>query len=401
MKFEFKVGQRFLLSRRSKMLAVVSLITILGVAFGVMSLLLTLAVIQGFEAEYKRSVLSFNAHVLVMQGDSIEDVPEVIKGIKKVGQHIDIKGISPFSYREGLVVKGHLVRGIALKLVDLTDYWKLSGMDHERVSLSPGEANRSPGGLWVGKVLWEELGEERGKLRLRLPEKESETTSFRELPVEGRFSTGMYDYDAAFALVDRQVAREYLAGDTNLTGVEIWLQDPDQAQIFTSRLSETLPFPYTVLSWQDLNAHLFGALKLERFVFSLIMGILIMVASFNISGTLTMRILEKRGDIAILRAMGATWGQLRRLFFLQGLVLGWVGCGVGIALGGLVIEIIDRYKPVKLAADIYFVEFVPVSWQFKHILAVFVVTTFFAWGATRLALMRLRRFSVSEALGEV
>lgn len=394
MKFESKVALRYLLSRRSKMLAVVSLITVFGVAFGVMSLLLTLSVISGFEAEYKRSVLSFNAHALVMQGDGLEDAPMVIKNIKKVGKDIDVKGISPFSYREGLVVKGNLVRGIALKIVDLDAYWRLSGMGHEQVA--PAQA-----GLWVGKVLWEELGEEGGRLRLRLPEKQSEGAAFRELPVAGHFSTGMYDYDAAFALVDRSVALQELGQETPLTGIEIWLRDPDQATVFTSRLSETLPFPYTVLSWQDLNAHLFGALKLERLVFSLIMGILILVASFNISGTLTMRILEKRGDIAILRAMGATWGQLRRLFFLQGLVLGWMGCGVGVGLGGLAIEIIDRFKPLKLAADIYFVEFVPVSWHFGHLLAVFGVTTLFAWGATRLALMRLRRFSVSEALGEI
>ena len=136
-------------------------------------------------------------------------------------------------------------------------------------------------------------------------------------------------------------------------------------------------------------------------MFSLIMGMLILVASFNISGTLTMRILEKRGDIAILRAMGATWTQLSRLFIFQGLVLGWVGCSVGIVLGGFVLEILAEWKPLELAADIYFVEFVPVSWQYEHLLSVFGVTSFFAWAATRLAVIRLRRFSVSEALGEI
>jgi len=395
MSFELTVGLRFLLSRRSRMLTVVSVITVLGVAFGVMALLVTLAVVDGFRAEYKKSVLAFNAHVIVLQGDQIEDLESIKQDINKLSEDYEIKGVSPFIYREGLAVQGNQVRGLAVKAVDLPDYWQLSGMPHQAINDVPG--------LWIGKALREEMGDSSKPLKLRLPAGTgpAETGSFTDMALAGQFSTGMYDYDASFALIDRRLAQETLGFGEEVSGVEIWLADADLAPELTSRLSDALSFPYTVLSWQDLNAHLFGALQLERLVFGLIMGILILVASFNISGTLTMRILEKRGDIAILRAMGASWRQLRRLFFYQGLALGWLGCGLGVGLGLVLITVLQRAKPLKLAADIYFVEFVPARWDITQVILTLGVTTLFAWLATRLALLRLGRLSVAEALGEI
>jgi len=217
----------------------------------------------------------------------------------------------------------------------------------------------------------------------------------------GTFTSGLYDYDASFALMDMQAAREFIDAHLMPNGVEIWLQDPKQAKLFSSQLSERLKFPYTVLTWQDLNANLFGALQMERLVFSIIMGALILVASFNITGTLTMRILDRRGDIAILRAMGARWQQIRRLFFYQGLALGWTGCVIGLLMGLGVLEVLHRYQPLKLAADIYFIDYVPASWKVSHIVMTFVVTTLFSWVASRFALIRLKRLSIVQALGEI
>lgn len=393
MHFELKLGWQYLLSRRSKMLTQVSLITILGIGFGVMALMVTLAIMDGFQEEYKRSVLAFNAHALVMQGDSIQNVDELIQTIEQVARPGELKGLSPFIFREGLAVKGNRIRGLAIKVVELDNYWQLSHLPHEGFGDSEG--------LWLGKTLMAELGRKGNAIRLRLPATDTSQVTFRELPVQGTFSSGMYDYDSSFALIDRREAEQWLGENQAVNGIEIWLQDADKSIDFTSRLSDILSFPYTVLSWQDLNAHLFGALKLERLVFSLIMGILIMVASFNISGTLTMRILDKRGDIAILRAMGATWGQLRRLFFIQGLALGWLGCVLGLVLGLAIVEFLIRFRPMGLDAEIYFVEFVPAYWKWSHIALVLAVATFFAWISSRLALVRLEKMSIVEALGDI
>jgi len=392
-RFELKVAWQYLLSRRSKMLTQVSLITILGIGFGVMALLVTLAIMDGFQEEYKRSVLAFNAHVVVMQGDSIQNVDELIQTIEQMAGPGELKGLSPFIFREGLAVKGNRIRGLAIKVVDLRNYWQLSHLSHEKLGGDEG--------LWLGKTLMAELGRKGHLIRLRLPETDTSQVNFRELPVAGTFSSGMYDYDSSFALIDRRAAEHLLGQNQAVNGIEIWLQDPDKSIDFTARLSDILGFPYTVLSWQDLNAHLFGALKLERLVFSLIMGILILVASFNISGTLTMRILDKRGDIAILRAMGATWSQLRRLFFIQGLVLGWLGCTLGLVLGLAILEFLIHFRPLTLEAEIYFVEFVPAYWKWSHIGLAFAVSMLFAWLASRLALIRLEKMSVVEALGDI
>lgn len=401
------------------MLSLVSLITVLGVAFGVMALLVTLAVINGFRAEYERSVLAFNAHVIVMGGTGKEDIKKARGAIQEVLQPGELKGITPFLYREGLAVKGTQVRGMAIKAVDLEKYWELSGLDHERIYSLPsmgegvgatptedwgelGDILEKTKGLWIGEVLRKEMKIDRGALKFRLPESDDqERASFVELPIAGTFSSGIYDYDASFGLIDFAEAKDLLGISDEVNGLEIWLHDPNNSRSFSSRLSERLSFPYTILTWQDLNANLFGALKLERLVFALIMGILILVASFNITGTLTMRILEKRGDIAILRTMGSRWRQIRRLFFYQGLLLGWAGCALGLGLGMLGLEILVRLRPLKLAAEIYFIDFVPALWSPLHIIIVVAVTTIFSWLATRVALIRLKRLSINQALGEI
>lgn len=399
MKFELSIGKRHLLSRRSRALSLVSLITVLGVAFGVMALLVALAVIKGFRSEYERSVLAFNAHVIVSCGNGSERELDVVKQmVKDVAYPGELKGITPYLYRAGLAVKGSQVRGMSIKAVHLDEYWQLSGLGHEQK-----EKSKELKGLWIGKVLRQEMKLGWDPLRFRLPETEEsqEGASFVELPLAGIFFSGIYDYDANLALIDFAVAKDFLRIEDEVDGLEIWLHDPNQAASFSSRLSERLSFPYTVMTWQDLNANLFGALRLERLVFAIIMGILVLVSSFNISGTLTMRIIERRGDIAILRAMGARWRQIRRLFFCQGLFLGWTGCLLGLGLGVLVLELLIRLKPIKLAAEIYFIEFVPAAWSPLHIAIVIGVTTLFSWLATQMALFRLKRLSVVEALGEI
>lgn len=381
------------------MLTMVSMITVLGVAFGVMSLLVTLAVVNGFKAEYERSILAFNAHLIVMGGQGSETDDKVRQAIRDVAQPGEVKGLSPFMYREGLAVKGMEVRGIAIKVVDLKSYWELSGLDHHDQTGDPG--------LWIGQEMEKKLRVVGGVLRLRMPEDTAEGTdaeepaSFVEIPVSGSFTTGIYDYDASYALIDMEDARSRFKLPEGIDGIELWLSDPSQAQSFKLRLAEQLAFPYTVMSWEDLNANLFGALQLERLVFAIIMGILILVASFNITGTLTMRILERRSDIAILRAMGARWQQIRRLFFVQGLVLGWTGCFLGVLLGLGLLEAMVRLKPLHLAAEIYFIDFVPVRWSLQHVAVALLVTTVFSWLATQMALIRLKRFPVAQALNEV
>ncbi len=395
MRFELLTGWRHIKSRRSKMLTMVSGITVLGVAFGVMALLVTLAVINGFKAEYEKSILAFNAHLIVMGGQGPESIQQVQQAIQGVSQPDEVKGVSPFMYREGLAVKGMEVRGIAIKAVDLESYWELSGLEHKDQT---GDA-----GLWIGQALEKQLGVVGGILRLRVPEDEEdvEASRFIELPVSGTFATGIYDYDVSYALIDMTEARSRFKLPENADGVEIWLRDANQARSFQQRLAEQLAFPYTVMTWEDLNANLFGALQLERFVFAIIMGILILVASFNITGTLTMRILERRGDIAILRAMGARWKQLRRLFFCQGLVLGWTGCLLGVGMGLGLLEALVRFKPLRLTAEIYFIDFVPARWSPLHIGVALLVTTVFSWLATRIALVRLKKFPVVQALNEI
>lgn len=386
--FEWTFAWRSLFSRRSRrLLHVVSVITIIGVGFGVAALLVTLGVLRGFQERFAKSALAFNAHIIVRSAETIRMPDPLVSKILAVGGEGEIKGLVPFHYREGLAIRGTHVRGLAIKTVDLDRYWELSDLSHREFASLQGE-------IWLGETLWEELGRPTERLRLYFPISDGDSKGFEDLPIAGVFQSGLFDYDANFALLDRA------GGNEAVSGIEVWLQEPQAAEPFRDRLAQVLSFPYTVLTWHDLNYDLFSALKLEKLVFAIIVSLIILVASFNIMGTLAMRVLERRGDIAILRAIGASWRELRRTFFWQGITLSVLGAALGLLLAGGILALLHYYRPLKLAAPVYFVDHVPVAWSFKDVGIVLGITLLFSWLSSELALLRLRRMSVVRALGE-
>jgi lipoprotein-releasing system permease protein len=202
------------------------------------------------------------------------------------------------------------------------------------------------------------------------------------LEVTGVFRTGMYEYDNAYVYLPLDVAQEFAGLGTAVTGLEIRTADRWKAPEVAGRIADKLGYPYRVQDWQEQNSQLFQALKLEKLGMRVILLLIVLVAAFNIVSTLTMVVKDKTREIGILKAMGMRAGVVRRVFLLQGIVIGAAGTLLGSLLGVAAGVLIDRAKLIKLDAQVYFIDHLPVritpfdvSWIILASVAIAVVAT--------------------------
>jgi lipoprotein-releasing system permease protein len=185
----------------------------------------------------------------------------------------------------------------------------------------------------------------------------------RQFEVVGRFRTGMYEYDNKFMYTSLEAAQELTRLGDSVSGIEIRVPDPMQADQVARRLEEQLGFPYRAEDWKTMNASLFSALQLEKMAMFIILLLIVIVAAFNIISTLVMVVTDKTREIGILKSMGLRASQVQRIFMLQGVVIGTVGATLG-ATGGLFLTwMLDRYELIKIPGDVYFIDRLPVGFD--------------------------------------
>ncbi len=363
---------RFLLSRKGegeKVISTTSGIAVVGMTFGVAALLVALSVISGFQREYKKALLAFNAHVILIRSEEIADTKPILEKLTKLESLGRMKGWTPFIYREGMMIANGQVHGVVMKGVDLDHYTNLSQMKIELFKEGREDNSQHLPSLIIGKTLAEELGGVHGEVNLLFPKGITPelvgTKNIQKFRVIGTFESGLYEYDSSFAFLPMNEAQQFFQMGGKISGIEIWLQNPEAAFAWVEAMAQDFSYPYSVFSWRDLNENLFKALELEKLVFFILLFILIGVAALNILGTLSMFLLQKRQEIAILRALGTPWKKLRRIFLLDGLLVGVVGVGLGLCLGSGILLILQIWQPITLAPEIYFLKTVPVfySWQ--------------------------------------
>lgn len=406
MRLERTLATRFLMSRRrEKYLSVASMVAVVGFAFGVAALLVALSILSGFQEEYKRAVLAFNSHLILMKADEIED-PEAVAGqLSRYFPKGSLKGWTPFLYREGMAVSGSRVKGLVLKGVDFTKYSNLSRM---RIDYDPEKAramnpDRLPT-ILLGAKLQEELVPSGGILKILFPrgvgDGRESLKDVRRFFVAGTFESGLYEYDSSFAFISLQEAVSFFKTGGSVSGVEIWLDDPDNAEHWAEAMKKDFSFPYVVMTWRELNENLFRALEVEKFIFFVILGVLIAVATLNILGALLMLLLEKRGEVAVLRALGVTWRRLRKVFLFDGLLIGFLGVALGVILGLGFLFFLEKWQPIELAPEIYFVRHVPVVYHWRNFFWVVSSAFFILFVGCEVALRGITRMNVVRALVE-
>jgi len=221
---------------------------------------------------------------------------------------------------------------------------------------------------------------------------------FHRYEVTGIFDTGMYEYDNSYVALDRRAAQRFAGLDTAVTGLEVRLADPEQAQPFGIALETRLGYPYRALDWQSQNASLFSALKLEKLAMAFVVFLICVVAAFNVVGTLTMVVRDKTREIGILLAMGLRRAAIRRIFLAQGILVGLTGTALGVVLGLVLGGMLNRGHWIPIDPSIYFIDHLPVRTQPIDVLLVIAASVVIATLAPLYPAMQAARLDPVTAI---
>jgi lipoprotein-releasing system permease protein len=370
------IALRYLRSKKKhKGISLNILISIGGVAVGVMALLVVLSVMSGFHEDLQRKILGVSAHVVVLDyRGNISGYDEVIK---KLENEKDVVSVAPFVLGQVMVSYGKRAHGVFLRGInpemesrttEILNYIK----DGNPRDLSP--RNGIPG-IILGRELASSLGVFVGDT-IHIVSPFGEIGPLGMLPkvkpfrVVAVFEVGMFEYDSNLALCDMQFAQEFFGMGKDITGIELKVRDIYKATEVREKVQKKLGFPFHARDWMQMHQNLFSALKLEKFAMFIILILIILVASFNIISTLIMNVIEKTREIAILKAMGATNKGIMTIFMLQGLIIGIIGTVIGVGSGYLLNNLLDKYEIIKLPADVYYLSHLPVKMKFSDFLVV-------------------------------
>ena len=354
--FEWMLSLRYLRARRKEgFISVIAGFSFLGIMLGVATLIIVMAVMNGFRQELLTKILGLNGHLLIQPLESpltdweaVADRVSKIPGIRLAAPIVEGQALasSPFN------ASGVLVRGIrAADLGKLTSIAKnikqgtLDGFDQSQ-------------GLAIGSRLAEQLSVRAGdNLTLVAPRGAvtpmGTTPRIKSYKIAAVFEIGMSEYDAAFVFMPLPEAQAYFNRTGDVTAIEVYTDDPDRIDSFRKLVTEAAARPIYMIDWRQRNATFFNALEVERNVMFLILTLIVLVAALNIVSGLIMLVKDKGSDIAILRTMGATQGAIMRIFLITGAAIGVVGTLVGFLLGMLVCLNIEFDPSLPVVADQY------------------------------------------------
>lgn len=363
--------------RRRGLLSLITWIALGGVTLGVSALVIVIAVMAGMQEDLRSKILESTPHVLVLERGSslrLTDWEAVIDTALSVD---GVVAAAPFVLSQVSVVRG----GTGAEYAQPASLFGVS-LDTTRAAPTEMESNigrgvldlaRPPSGLdpiLLGRGLADRMQLFEGDTVAIIAFENLRPNVFGvpqpalgQFEVTGTFATGMYDYDTQNLYVSLESAQELLGLDRSgqVSGVGVRTRDPELATLVADELESRLGHPYVVESWMSTNSSLFNALKLEKLAMTVILFLIVVVAAFNIVSTLVMVVADRTREIGILKAMGMTRQGILRVFVLQGVWIGAVGTLVGTALGLWVCWLQHTYHIVRIPADVYFVDHLPVS----------------------------------------
>ncbi|MEP6916861.1 MAG: ABC transporter permease [Acidobacteriota bacterium] len=385
--FELFIALRYLLARRKQaFISLISLISVLGVMVGVMALLIALALMTGLQGELRDRIVGSAAHVYVMKVGGITEPEAEVRKLLAVPR---VVGAAPVVVGKALLTSdGGGEAFITVKGVVPAEERTVTRIEQSMLSGGLDGLNTAPGAspaLLIGKDLASQLHVTLGDtVRLITPEGTLTPMGAFRLPrpfkIAGIFSLGLFEYDSSYGFVRLDVAQRDL-GRTMPDFIELRLDDMFAAQQVADSIPGRLGPDYMAQDWADVNGALFSALWLEKMAISITIGLIVMVAALNIIASLVLLVMEKSRDIAILKTMGASAPAIRRIFMLQGLVIGLVGTTAGAVAGYALIYVLDRYKLIRVPIDVYQISYVPFTLQpldFAIVVAAAIVICFVA-----------------------
>ncbi len=413
MSYELFVSLRHLKAKRTQIfISLNTWISIGGVALGVMALIVVIAVMSGFSKDLRDKILGTNSHIVVtnITQTGMEDYETIIDKVKNAK---GVSAVAPFILNQVMLTHGGNAIGVVVRGVDPGREAGVSDLEKNMVQgslemlIAPEKKSGKPGrnGIILGKELAH-------RLRVQVDDAvsmvapASRMTPMGLIPkiklfkVVGFFESGMFEYDSNLAFISLSSAQKFFSLKGKVSGVEIRVEDIDQADQIAVKIQETLGFPYYARDWMRMNKNLFSALRLEKIVMFIILILIILVAAFNIVSTLFMVVMEKSKEIAILKSMGASRSSIMKIFSFQGLIIGVTGTMIGCVGGFTVVpnlnEIVGFIEKIfgitAFPSDVYYLDKIPSEIQYFDsflivvfsILICFVASLYPAWRASRL-----------------
>lgn len=377
MPYELFLAFRHLRSRRSRRLArVTAVIAVAGIAVGVAALIVALALANGFRDEMRDKILRGTAHLTIMRSDG-----QPISNYREVGARVaTVEGVvnATGTTYDGAVVVGPkgsayaVLRGIdgsfPQTLADIAPL--LVGGSVEPLFESSGQKQQLPS-VVLGAELATRTGLKVGETAEIIPANYGFTlanSSKRHVRIAGVFRSGLFEYDSTWVYLPLANAAAFAGGAHAATVLSVQVKNIYDVKQTTAKVKELLGNAYTTVDWQEANRPLFTALTIERRIGFIIIALIILIAALNITTTLILIVMERRRDIAILSAMGATSRSIMSIFMIEGALVGVLGACLGVAMGLVATVIANRYQLISLPADVYSISTVPLNLNLREVL---------------------------------
>lgn len=369
MKIENFIALRYIKSKKeTRAISFISAIAVIGIILGVATLIVVTNVFTGFENNLKEKILGANSHIIVNRVD-VSNIDNWRDAESKIRSIKGVRAVSPFIFSQVLLTGPNNVSGVMLRgvipekeseAINIKQFITTGNFDHIKHYYD----NKS--GIVLGKDLALTLG-------VRLYDEVVMVAPFgkkgpfgftpkmQKFNVVGIFDSGMFDYNNSLAFIHIKAAQQFFDYGDVVSAFSIKVDDIDKAPEIAKTIADKLGFPFWARDWLSMNKNLFSALELEKSAMFIVLTLIVIVASFNIVSLITMTVKDKKRDIAILRAMGASEKMIQKVFIKQGMIIGIVGTLVGDILAYLICIVIKKYKIISLPKDIYFMDRIPVE----------------------------------------
>lgn len=367
--YEIFVSLRYL--KTKKRYGTVSLntfISIAGVVIGVATSIITLSVMTGFQGYFRDKILAAIPHIVVMEyaGAGIKDVASLKERVESMPH---VQATTPFTISQAMLTIRDRVQGVVVRGIDPDSEGRVTNLEKNMVEGSLQDLENPEGklpGIVIGEDLARKFGATIGDTITMVNPIGEETAlgmvpKMRKFELAGIFDAGMYDYNTQFAYTTLADAQKFFGMSGHVSGLEVRVDEIYDVEKISDEIRNAAGYPFYTRNWIEMNKNFFSALKLEKIGMSLILVVIIIVASFNIIGTLTMIVMEKSREIAILKSMGATSRSIMRIFMFAGLVIGFVGTLIGALIGYGIVLLITKTGVISLPKDVYQISHLPLS----------------------------------------
>ncbi len=397
--YEIFISLRYLKTKkRYGTISLNTFISIAGVVIGVATSIITLAVMTGFQDYFRDRILSALPHIVVMEfsGNGVKDGKALEEKIDKVPH---VTATTPFIYGQSMVATKERMQGVVVRGIDpatephVTD---LAKNMTEGTLQDLDQAGQKLPGIIIGVDLALKLGVSVGDTITMVNPLGEETAlgmvpKMKKFAVTGLFDAGMYDYNTGFVYISLPDAQKFFDMPGRVSGVQVKVDRIYDAGQISSAIQTAVGYPFYTRNWMEMNKNFFSALLLEKIGMSLILVVIITVASFNIIGTLTMIVMEKSREIAILKSMGSSAGSIVKIFMFAGLAIGGMGTAIGVIIGSGAVMILTKTDIISLPKDVYQVSHLPLTSSGLDVLFIaltalgisFLATLYPSWQAAR------------------